>query len=742
MGHRKWYRLSFAVLLAVMGGTVMSGAGAATCCVSPDGDDGAAGTREAPWRSLAKANESVAPGDTVVLLDGEHDGVIEPAVSGEEGAPITYRSESPLGAVLRGGEASGGERACVYLAERSHIVIEGFHMLPDGGRWMRLQSATHCTVADCTMEEGGGWGGVRCDDCHFNRYLRNRVMRLASLNEWGHCGGNMWNNQGCSHCVFEGNHFSRAGHCPLHIWFDCEYMVLRGNTFDCRWGRNFEFFSAPLMLIEGNVITNGFDGSGSADGRAKLFIIDSIFRRNLVFRNWYMPLVINAYQWPGHPEADPFSMARSRLYHNTWYRNHDGAFQLSDYGGQSRRDHWVYGNVFANNIFFDNDPGGGHLALRIHGGIADDNRWLTNAMCGDRPGRGTIRYDTEYPRATEWPGEPLTAAEAGERRPAQFEGNLDIEPRFVDAEADDYRLRADSPCRDAGRPLARAAASGSGRLLPVDDARWFYDGFGIPGEQGDMIIVGEVRREARVVTRDLEAGTLVLDRDLTWREGDAVTLPFAGDAPDLGAHEMGAAGEEWYRAPVVPDGLRLPTMETAAEPVVVVGFEEEDREDWHYYWNFSRQKNTDSRLDDTTAYGGAHSMRVYAEDDGAIMSCDIRPRWWDIDRFPYARFAYRIPEGVPVGIFLYAFATAEWGVGAVCVGGSPARDAGGYPHVERYELIDDGRWHEVTVDVRAIREVHPDVKLLKMLRFYTAGNGRKGQQYWFDDFAILPAEGL
>ena len=39
-----------------------------------------------------------------------------------------------------------------------------------------------------------------------------------------------------------------------------------------------------------------------------------------------------------------------------------------------------------------------------------------------------------------------------------------------------------------------------------------------------------------------------------------------------------------------------------------------------------------------------------------------------------------------------------------------------------------------------IREAAPDVKLLKSFRFYTAGNGRPGQQFWFDDFCILPCE--
>ena len=141
-------------------------------------------------------------------------------------------------------------------------------------------------------------------------------------------------------------------------------------------------------------------------------------------------------------------------------------------------------------------------------------------------------------------------------------------------------------------------------------------------------------------------------------------------------------------------------------------------------------------MDDTTAASGKRSMRVFATDDGAILSCDIRPRWWDIDRFPTVRFAYRIPEGVPVGLWLYPFSNAARGRGAVCVGGNATRKTG--PDLSRYTLVDDGQWHEVTLDVRVIREVHPDVKLLQMFRFHTDRNGNKGQRYWFDNFRILP----
>lgn len=711
--------------------------------LSPNGDDGATGTREAPWRSLAKANQSLGPGDIVTVLDGNYPGTIAPAKSGTAEAPIIYRAATPLGAVLMGDDAK--DSVCIRLQQRERIVIEGFQLRPGRGDLMRLKQANHCIIRKSRLEGGSSFSAILCEDSHFNRYEDLECGNLLTTGSSGHVVGDCWANRASSHNVFLRVHFYRVGHCPLNFWNDSPYNIVRECTFDSQWGRNFEFFSTPHVLVEDCVITNGFDGSGSADGRAKLFIVDSIFRRNVIFRNHYGPLVVNAYQVAGTPT---FRMDHARIYQNTWYHNDENGFEMvaEETALVNGAPPILADNIFKNNLFAGNDPGGDGIALALDPRVSLHTRFIRNNLHGRKPGGPTIRYDVAHP---DWAklgvdqlhGRTIATDYANAFEERTFQENIDVDPQFVAADRDDYRLDTTSACRDAGSLLANATSAGTGRVLPVDDARWFFDGFGIPGERGDLIFVGPSKQPAIVVKADASNSQLTLDRDLEWRKGDGVSLAYAGKAPDLGAYESEAESEPWYRAPKIRSGLRMDTMATATHCLVRTDFEAGDQLDWFYYWNFTRQKNTSVLLDGATSADSGHSLKIFATSAGATLACDIKPREWDIDRFPTVMFDYRIPPGTPVGIWLYAFKSLEVGQGVVCVGGTRARATGPYRDLARYELIDDGQWHQITIDTRVIREAFPHVKRLQRFRFQTDGNGREGDCFWFDRFSIQPASG-
>ena len=55
-----------------------------------DGDDAAAGTPNAPWRTLQKAARTARAGDTVIVHAGTYAGPLAPQGSGTKEAPIVF----------------------------------------------------------------------------------------------------------------------------------------------------------------------------------------------------------------------------------------------------------------------------------------------------------------------------------------------------------------------------------------------------------------------------------------------------------------------------------------------------------------------------------------------------------------------------------------------------------------------------------------------------------------------------
>ncbi len=97
---------------------------AATYYLSPTGFDAGPGTALQPWATFGRAWQSVAPGDTLILLDGVYKSSIQPPFGGQPGAPITIRAMND-GKVVIDGESV---RTPVYLANyrnAHYLIIEG-----------------------------------------------------------------------------------------------------------------------------------------------------------------------------------------------------------------------------------------------------------------------------------------------------------------------------------------------------------------------------------------------------------------------------------------------------------------------------------------------------------------------------------------------------------------------------------------------------------------------------------------
>ena len=751
--------------------------------LGPDGDDGHSGTRESPWKTLEQANKALRPGDTAVLLPGTYEGTIRPSINGRVNAPIVYRSEAQHQAVLIG---NGGEPWPIELQEKDYITLEGLSVMPGEGGWVNASRCTHLAIQGCRMEKSGKTTPLRIEDSRHVRLIDN-VLRKDRTD------GNMCSIYRCTYGLFEGNALSHAGHNPF-IFSGNNNAMIRSNSFHNPWGRNYALHASGKIVFERNIVTEALDSAHSANSPSKNSVADGIIRFNRVFRNWHTPLNSPSYVPPeGFFIRRPFGLVNTRLYNNTITGGLGHAWET---GGIS-----ITSNVFSNNLFFANDPYGEGVQVRIGGEITRDNLFLNNVFRGVEPGQRTVRYGDAY----------LTTAEANELSPrmrdwSMFQGNLDVDPHFLDPQNHDFRLRRDSPCIDAGRHLTRTAGAGEGREVSVDDARYFYDGFGIEGEQGDWVAIGRGDRIARIEAIEFnyyQPDVLILDRDMAWEADAPVSFPWSGKGPDIGAHQhegplslgvqakaepgdakpgetvtlcvehlkenvdrvewdfgdsTGAIGQkvshaytcaENHRARVRvhyadgTDDLDVAFVKVAEPrgpdaPMLQVDFEEPDTAESGRFFKFYRGNRETGFEFVEGGYRGTRSIRLYATGEGSDLSCALAPGEWDIDAYPFIRFAYKIPSGVPLGIWLQPFPTIEYGDGIVIVGGTPGRDSGPHPDTGTHSLVDDGEWHEATVDARDIRTQYPKVSHLRRFRFYTHQNGVEGQEYWFDDFAILP----
>jgi hypothetical protein len=70
-------------------------------------------------------------------------------------------------------------------------------------------------------------------------------------------------------------------------------------------------------------------------------------------------------------------------------------------------------------------------------------------------------------------------------------GNTEVDPGFENSAEGNYRLSPGSECIDLGVALTTVVSSGQGSIIPVNDAIWFTDGYGLVDP--DIIVINSER---------------------------------------------------------------------------------------------------------------------------------------------------------------------------------------------------------------------------------------------------------
>jgi len=495
------------------------------------------------FKTLRGAAAAARPGQTVLLRSGKYGETLAPQQSGLPGRPITYRNYPNEEPVITGTRLT----PAIDVSKRSHLVIEGLH-ISQVNMWLHAVRSNHNVIRNNRFSQAlcpgrSAKAGIFFQEASLNHVTGNQIE---------HCSSDSLALVRSDRNLVENNTFKKAGH-TLWTIKGGSFNILRGNYFHNEWQKIGEVFDCEHVgfdheftmfnctkrnVIEGNVFAyTPSSGNHSPFAGIQYAGQNGILRRNVFYETVGPGLDMTLYPDEAKYNTD------NRVYNNVFYKTEFAGVSLAGAGKYTFSGNVLKNNILAQSVFVAHDTrwpwytkelAGKPVQLFVGrlGGFVFEN----NALYHEKSS-GTYLV-TCGRRDSSRNGPPQKLSWWQQMHPEQFKGNQEADPRFVDAEKHDFHLGPSSPMIDAGTFLTTARGSGTGAELPVEDAGYFCDGFGIPGQQGDLIQLDGQAQSARIVRGDYEKNVLKLDRDVTWKDGQGVATSYSGKRPDIGAFEF------------------------------------------------------------------------------------------------------------------------------------------------------------------------------------------------------------
>jgi parallel beta-helix repeat protein len=500
------------------------------------------GGSDQAYKTLAGAAAVAGPGDTVLIRESTYSEPLIPQISGESGRPVTWRNYQDETVTITNASLS----PAVDISGRDYLVIEGI-TVSDVRRWLHALDSHHNVIRNNTFRRaldsgGSSKTGVFFQEATYNKILDNTIedstqdnlsliksdRNLVAGNTFRMAAHTLWTIKCGNFNVLRGNHFHNQ-------------VQKIGEVYDCDavgYDHEFTLFDATKHNL---VEDNDFAYTASSGDSSPYSGIQYAGQQGIIRRNRFYETVGPALQMTLYSDEARYNTG-NRVYHNVFHRTDFAGIEIS--GSSS---YTFSGNVFINNIlaesvfvandtrwsWYTNDLAGKPVQLktgRMDGFVFDSNCFHTTQA--DKlhlitHGNRNSGYDTQPQNLTWWQT----------NHPDRFINCLEIDPVFENAAGHDFRLKPASTLINAGRFLTQTTAAGSGTSLPVEDASFFYDGYQIPGESGDVIQLEGQTQTATIVSIDYSSNTLTLDAPLDWTDNQGVSLRYNGSAPDVGAHE-------------------------------------------------------------------------------------------------------------------------------------------------------------------------------------------------------------
>jgi hypothetical protein len=333
-------------LLMCAGASILVGnvALADTFHVAVTGNDGAAGTSAAPWRTIQRAADAVQAGDSVIIHAGSYLGFRVDA-RGTEAAPIAFVGD---GEVEIQGSATAN-RDAVLFEGAAWVSVEGLSVSGATRAGISALECEHITVRGNRVDANGRWGvfSAFCDDLVVED---NEVSRSAG--EHG-----IYASNSADRPVIRRNRVWGNNMCGIHM------------NGDINFGGDGVISGA---IIENNVIIDNGRSGGSginADG-----VVGAVIRNNVLDGNHASG--VSLYRIDGGAAS-----TGNKVINNTIRMASDARWAVNIQDGSN-------GNTLRNNVLLNPTAGRGAIDLCdacVTGTVSDHNAVVGRFLVGGDP---------------------------------------------------------------------------------------------------------------------------------------------------------------------------------------------------------------------------------------------------------------------------------------------------------------------------------------------------------------------
>ncbi len=441
------------------------------------------GGSETAFSSLNNALSAAKAGDVLMLREGVY-GQLSPTVSGQPGLPITiknYPGEVPTIANLSGSVG-------LWIINKSDLVIDGLKVENVMG-FGRLEESERITIQNITFSNAsasGTTGALKLVRSSFNKIHKNTFEDGSDI---------LILQDNSDRNLVTDNSFYKASHSLISIRC-ANYNVFRGNTF----------LNPDQKAVE------IYDCEGVSDAPVRY----DATKRNIFEKNLFNGTAASSkdYSYNAMQHGAQQTIVRNNVFQDCL----GGGVNYQYYSDESL---YVYQNRMYNNTFYNN------LCYGIIGASGGGSRFYDNRV------KNNLLYKNH---GCDGSGAQVKIANTSQ---VILENNVlaTSDPGFVNADNNDFHLNSTAIGVDAGLFIASTTVSGNGTSIKVNDAGYFYDGYGISGESGDTIQIEGQTSRSTIVDINYATNTLTVDQPLTWQAGNGVHLAYSGSKPDVGAFE-------------------------------------------------------------------------------------------------------------------------------------------------------------------------------------------------------------